>query len=88
VDPENRLVAAELEREWNKALSKVCELGNEIALLDQENKIVSEKERQSILFKLRKPRPLDVVRERRLCRLGFWLDREEHGIFLRLVFCI
>ena len=49
VDPENRLVAAELEREWNSALSKACELENEIALLEQENKIVSEKERQSIL---------------------------------------
>ena len=49
LDPENRLVAAELEREWNNALSKVGEFENEIALLEQESKIVSEQERQSIL---------------------------------------
>jgi excisionase family DNA binding protein len=49
VDPENRLVAAELEREWNNALGKVCEFENELALLEQENKIVAEQERQSIL---------------------------------------
>jgi hypothetical protein len=49
VDPENRLVAAELESDWNNALSKVLQLENEIALLEQNNKTISEQDRQDIM---------------------------------------
>ncbi len=48
-DPENRLVAAELERDWNEALSKIFQLENEITLLEQQNKKVSEQDHQDIL---------------------------------------
>lgn len=49
VDPDNRLVAAELESDWNNALSKVLQLENEIALLEQHNKTISEQDRQEIM---------------------------------------
>ncbi|MCP4283026.1 MAG: helix-turn-helix domain-containing protein [Gammaproteobacteria bacterium] len=49
VDPENRLVAAELERDWNNALSKVVQWEEEIALLEQQVKAISEQDRQDIL---------------------------------------
>ncbi len=49
VDPENRLVAAELECDWNNALSKVFQLENEITLLEQQNKTISEQDHQDIL---------------------------------------
>jgi excisionase family DNA binding protein len=48
IDPENRLVAAELERDWNNALSKVFQLESEIALLEQQQKTISEQDRQGI----------------------------------------
>lgn len=49
VDPENRLVAAALEREWNIALIKVDQLEKEIALLDQKVDPITQKDRASIL---------------------------------------
>ncbi len=49
IDPENRLVAAELERDWNNALSKVFQLENKIALLEKQNTTISEQDRQGIM---------------------------------------
>lgn len=49
VDPENRLVAAQLERDWNNALSDVFQLENEITLLEQQSKSISEQDRINIL---------------------------------------
>ena len=49
VDPENRLVAAALESDWNEALKKASQLENEIADLDQQSKAVSDQDRQTIL---------------------------------------
>jgi len=49
VDPENRLVAAALERDWNEALKKVSQLENEIVELDQQSVAASDQERQAIL---------------------------------------
>ncbi len=49
VDPENRLVAAELERAWNNALSKAAQLENDIALLKQQITPLSEQHRQEVL---------------------------------------
>ena len=48
-DPENRLVAAELEHDWNNALSKVFQLEQVIKLLEQQNKTLTEHDRQSIM---------------------------------------
>jgi hypothetical protein len=49
VDPEYRLAAAELERDWNEALKKATELENEIADLQQQVRTLSDQERQEIL---------------------------------------
>ena len=49
VDPENRLVGAALESDWNEALKKVSQLENEIIELDQQSVAVSDQERQAIL---------------------------------------
>jgi len=49
VDPENRLVAAELEHAWNSALTKVVQLENDIALLKEEITPLSEQSRQDVL---------------------------------------
>ncbi|MEC4673907.1 MAG: recombinase zinc beta ribbon domain-containing protein, partial [Nitrospirota bacterium] len=49
VDPENRLVAATLEGDWNHALSKVFELENEIGLLEQQNRAITEQDRRDIM---------------------------------------
>jgi len=49
IDPENRLVAAALESDWNDALKKVSLLKNEIAELEQQCVLVSDQDRQAIL---------------------------------------
>ncbi len=49
VDPENRLVAANLESEWNEALNKIANLENEITLLETQSKTTSGRECQEIL---------------------------------------
>jgi DNA invertase Pin-like site-specific DNA recombinase len=49
VDPENRLVAAELERDWNAALTNAAELENEIATIQQHVRTLSDHDRQEIL---------------------------------------
>jgi len=49
VDPENRLVAASLESDWNEALQKTAQLENEIAKLDQQSDVISDHDRQAIL---------------------------------------
>jgi len=49
VDPENRLVAAELEHAWNSALTKVVQLENDIASLKEEITPLSEQSRQDVL---------------------------------------
>ena len=49
VDPENRLVAAELERDWNEALKKTVDLENELAALQQRVRTLSDQDRREIL---------------------------------------
>jgi DNA invertase Pin-like site-specific DNA recombinase len=50
VDPDNRLVAAELERRWNEALQAVCRLESEIAALAAKRPLpLGEKERQELM---------------------------------------
>ncbi len=49
VDPENRLVAATLEHDWNEALKKASQLENEIAQLEQQSTAISDQDRQAIL---------------------------------------
>lgn len=51
VEPENRLVAAELERRWNEALAEVGRLERELELLPRPPHRVSEEERRR-LFQL------------------------------------
>src|SRR5581483_240844 len=51
VDPDNRLVASELERRWNTALMAVRALEEELeALLRRRPAAMSAEERQSALF--------------------------------------
>jgi excisionase family DNA binding protein len=49
VDPENRLVAGELESRWNAALSRAAELGRQLAELDQAQETVTPQERERLL---------------------------------------
>src|SRR5438046_10441984 len=50
VDPENRLVARSLERDWNERLSEVAALEREYAVLPRlAPRLVSPEERQRIL---------------------------------------
>lgn len=50
VDPDNRLVAGELERRWNAALGFVCEREGELEALDrQQPKALSDEERRALL---------------------------------------
>jgi hypothetical protein len=48
VDPDHRLVAAELERRWNLALEVVAKLQSRIAALDDEVKELSDETRASL----------------------------------------
>lgn len=49
VEPENRLVATELERRWNEALAEVGRLEGELELLPEPQHPVSEEERRQLL---------------------------------------
>jgi len=48
VDPDNRLVADELERRWNEALERVAELKSRIATLDDNVKALTDETRASL----------------------------------------
>lgn len=48
VDPDNRLVADELERRWNESLERVSELKSRIATLDKTIKPLSEETRRGL----------------------------------------
>ena len=49
VDPDNRLVAGELESRWNAALARVDELQQQLAELDTSGKQVTQEEKQRLL---------------------------------------
>jgi DNA invertase Pin-like site-specific DNA recombinase len=49
VDPDNRLVAGELEQRWNKALEQVAELEAKITALDETIEPLSEEQRSSLM---------------------------------------
>lgn len=49
VDPDNRLVAGELEQRWNEALERVAELKSRIAMLDDSAAPLTEEQRSSLL---------------------------------------
>jgi DNA invertase Pin-like site-specific DNA recombinase len=50
IDPDNRLVAAELERRWNSTLAAVCALEEELqALVRQRSTALSAEERERLL---------------------------------------
>jgi DNA invertase Pin-like site-specific DNA recombinase len=49
VDPENRLVAAELETRWNAALVRVAELEQQLRALDQNEVSVTPEQRARLL---------------------------------------
>jgi DNA invertase Pin-like site-specific DNA recombinase len=49
VDPQNRLVAGELEARWNEALLRVTELETRLSELDREHVSLSDDERQRLL---------------------------------------
>ena len=49
VDPENRLVAGELERRWNDALSRVGQLEEQLAALTEPHEDLSPEQRQQLL---------------------------------------
>jgi len=49
VEPENRLVAAELERRWNKTLENVVDLKSRLAEARQEHEELTEHERDRLL---------------------------------------
>lgn len=49
VDPDNRLVAGELESRWNAALERVDELQQQLAQLDTSRKQVTQEEKQRLL---------------------------------------
>ena len=49
VDPENRLVAGELESRWNEALAEVAELESRIAAIGHNDNCLKEDQRQLLL---------------------------------------
>ncbi len=50
VDPDNRLVAGELERRWNEALARVAEAEARLATLEGQRHVpLSEEQRQRLL---------------------------------------
>jgi len=48
VDPDNRLVAAELESRWNAALARVGELERSLAELETESRTVTLPDRDAL----------------------------------------
>jgi DNA invertase Pin-like site-specific DNA recombinase len=57
VDPDNRLVAATLERRWNDALVKLEEIKKEFAQNQRKNRITATEEQKAQLMKLAKDLP-------------------------------
>ena len=49
VDPDNRLVAGELESRWNKAMRRVAELEQQLTELDEQSQSLTETEQQRLL---------------------------------------
>lgn len=49
VDPDNRLVAGELEARWNAAMAKVAELEQQLQSLDQQQVVLTEDEQARLL---------------------------------------
>jgi DNA invertase Pin-like site-specific DNA recombinase len=49
VDPDNRLVAAELESRWNSTLARVGELERSLAELETESRTASQPDREALL---------------------------------------
>ena len=49
VDPENRLVARELERRWNEALTRVQDVEAELAALESRKVTIRDEQRQRLL---------------------------------------
>jgi len=49
VEPENRLVAAELEQRWEQALAEVQDLQNRLAAVDQQKTSITDEERQQLM---------------------------------------
>jgi len=49
VEPENRLVASELERRWNEALKKVVQIESEIKDIPKIDKLISKEEKKSLM---------------------------------------
>jgi hypothetical protein len=49
VDPDNRLVAGELERRWNETLAQVAEAAARLAMLESQPSTLSEEQRQGLL---------------------------------------
>lgn len=49
VDPDNRLVAGELEQRWNQALEQVAELEQRIAALDDEIEPLTDEQRAHLM---------------------------------------
>ncbi len=49
VDPDNRLVAAELEARWNQTLKQVAELEDRVAKLDSQVIVLSDQDWQQLL---------------------------------------
>jgi DNA invertase Pin-like site-specific DNA recombinase len=49
VDPDNRLVAGELEARWNEALSRVFRLEEELAQIETAHKDLTDEQRQRLL---------------------------------------
>lgn len=49
VDPDNRLVAGELEARWNTALTRVLELEQKLSSLETQQVVVTDSEKQRLL---------------------------------------
>ena len=49
VDPENRLVASELEQRWNQSLAQVSELESRVSVFRETSAPLSERERKRLL---------------------------------------
>jgi chromosome segregation ATPase len=49
VDPDNRLVASELEHRWNEALERVAELEAKITALDDAVEPLTDEQRSSLM---------------------------------------
>jgi DNA invertase Pin-like site-specific DNA recombinase len=49
VDPENRLVASTLEQRWNDALIELEDVQNQIAALQEKEKVITAQQREDVL---------------------------------------